>query len=131
MVFHYPPKFGDNRDCGNGNILLLAVVEQDSTCSLKHFITIYLKAICQSYLSQNIYLKAICQCDHEVSSVLVTYGYSNNWQNFCRSPQKHCREKEKVEKKKISYCKDFGVTSKPKKLKKRVKAISKLSRKTS
>ena len=61
MVFHYPPKFGDNRDCGNGNILLLAVVEQDSTCSLKHFITIYLKALSQSNLPKLFISKYLSQ----------------------------------------------------------------------
>ena len=32
MVRHHPAKFGDHGDCGTGNIMLLVVKEQDSTC---------------------------------------------------------------------------------------------------
>ena len=35
MVSHYPVKFGGHSHCGGGDIVLLAVEKQDSTCSIK------------------------------------------------------------------------------------------------
>ena len=33
MVNHHPPKFGDNRHCGNEDILFLVAEEEESRCS--------------------------------------------------------------------------------------------------
>ena len=33
MVSHHPANFGGHRYCGRGDIILLVVDEQDSTCS--------------------------------------------------------------------------------------------------
>lgn len=80
MVFRNPPKFGDNRDCGNGNILFLAVVEQDSTCSLTSFITIYLRALFQSNLPKQFISKYLSQSNLPVwprSKFAISKQYQN------------------------------------------------------
>ena len=33
MVNHHPPKSGDNRHCGNEDIMFLVAEEEDSRCS--------------------------------------------------------------------------------------------------
>ena len=42
MISHQPDKLGGHRYCYSGDIMRLEVEEQDSTCSLKSAIAVYL-----------------------------------------------------------------------------------------
>ena len=44
MVGHQPAKFGGHRQYGCRGITFLIVEEQDSTCSIKSAITVYLNS---------------------------------------------------------------------------------------
>ena len=74
MISQYPAKFGDHRHCGNADIMLLVVEEENFRCS-RHIILL--------------------------TPILVTHTQSS-WtkieSNFSQSVQKHGRERERVKK---------------------------------
>ena len=44
MVSEHPARFDVHKHCGSGDITFVVVEEQDSTCSLKSAITVYLSS---------------------------------------------------------------------------------------
>ena len=54
MVGHQPAKFGGHRQYGCRGITFLIVEEQDSTCSIKSAITVYLNSTWHVMLSHKI-----------------------------------------------------------------------------